>query len=211
MKYIILVLGLAVLSILGFRYYSYFEPVGIPSPNPPLSHQESLSDRPVWTHFEGLGFRDITRKEAVQYWESGTRGRIGSLWGENLKSLRSGDSVQISGPLLGRSGLCEWYRFRILDPLGREVAGYGRAGPRRVGQLQGGRQASQSLLMRMVTGDDATQANELRGDYSEFLTSEDPAYRSAEVKHEEDLARLREHIQKAAAQRAQNKSSNPKK
>jgi hypothetical protein len=54
------------------------------------------------------------------------------------------------------------------------------------------------------------QAQEVRGDYSEFLTSDDPAYRSPEAQHEEDLAALKAQIQKAMEERgARGKKQNP--
>lgn len=175
----------------------------ISSPSPPLTKQEALSDRPVWTDFELLGFVDVTLEEAENFSPAGARGRVGLVWSSNLKNLRLGDSIQMSGPLLGKTGLCDWYRFRILDPLGREVAGFGRAGPRKVGQVLGSRQVSQSRWIRTIKGEGSVedQGHEFRGDYSEFLTSDDPAYRSPQAQHEEEMALFKAQIQKAIQER----------
>ncbi len=212
MRIVLLTLVLVAAGLFLFRKSGKEPGLVISPPSPPLTKQEALLDRPVWTDFEVLGFTEVTLEEAEGFSPAATRGGAGLVWISNLKKLRVGDSIQISGPLLGKTGLCDWYRFRILDPLGREVVGFGRAGPRKVGQVLGARQVSQSQWISRIKGLGSVedQAQEVRGDYSEFLTSDDPAYRSPEAQHEEDLAALKAQIQKAMEERgARGKKQNP--
>lgn len=122
-------------SVLG---YPLTRKPPIPSPNPVISFEDSQADRPTDEDFRGSGYRDITRGEAYSFTLGGTVTPCDRMWRTDLRNMGWGDRVQLSGPVPGRTGICDWYQMRIVDSSGEvKPGGFGRPGPRKTGHLPG--------------------------------------------------------------------------
>lgn len=109
-----------------------------PSPNPAISFEDATLDRPPAEAFDSSGYRDINRSEAYSFTVSRRPTPCARMWRADLRHMRWGDRVQLSGPVPGKGGICDWYQMRIVSPSGAvKPGGFGRPGPRKVGQLPG--------------------------------------------------------------------------
>lgn len=109
----------------------------VPPPNPEISLQDAQVDRPPDEDFLASGFRGIGRGEAYSFTLGGIVTPCSRSWRTALRNMQWGDLVQLSGPLLGQTGICDWYSLRIVDSTGQEKYGFGCAGPRKTGQMPG--------------------------------------------------------------------------
>lgn len=110
----------------------------VPSPNPAISFEDATADRPTSSEFAAAGYRHISTGEAYSFTLGGTVTPCDRMWRSALRNMGWGDQVQLSGPLLGKTGVCDWYQMRIVDSSGEvKPGGFGRPGPRKVGQLKG--------------------------------------------------------------------------
>jgi hypothetical protein len=122
-------------SVLG---YPLTRKPPIPSPNPVISFEDARSDRPTDDGFRESGYRDITRGEAYSFTLGGAVTPCDRMWRSALRNMEWGDRVQLSGPVPGRTGICDWYQMRIVASSGEvKSGGLGRPGPRKTGQMPG--------------------------------------------------------------------------
>jgi len=198
MRRVLLLVLLSVFGFLGWRYIISGSDFRVDSPLPFLTKEEAESDRPVWSDFDPLSFKDVTVQEAKGFPVAG--GKVEPLWDAELSRLGLGSFVQISGPLKGRMGVCFWYRFRILDSLGREVFGFVRAGPRQVGQSWGFTQSGGWWRSLVGTSGGGSAAASV-ADYSEQGGFDTLTLVSDDDRHAKGMERLRDQIRKAIEER----------
>lgn len=118
--------------------YPLTRPSPTPHPNPAISFGDTIVDCPDDSVFDSACYRDIGRGRAYSFTLGGAVTPCDRAWRSALRAMGWGDTVQLSGPVPGKVGLCDWYQLRIVDSSGQVKPGsFVRAGARRSGQLPG--------------------------------------------------------------------------
>ena len=110
----------------GWHFRSYYASKAMPAPSPPLTPDEVSGDMP---DFDKATWLPATKEDALIFSETGEDNHCSNAWRDDARNPGSGFRFEKSS-MMGRRGICMWYKVRRVkdgSPLG---SGFARPGPR---------------------------------------------------------------------------------
>jgi hypothetical protein len=113
----------------GWHSRSYYASKALAAPSPVLTEQEVSEDSPDDSQFDNARWIPASKEDALVFAETGEDDHCSNAWRDDARNPGWGSYFEKTS-LMGRRGICIWYKMRKMKEGGLLKAAFTRPGPR---------------------------------------------------------------------------------